>query len=507
MNEEKIGFIGRGVRGYARRICFLVGAVVLLFGRDQVKAAEGSTASSLVWNGNFATDSQAKGWPDGWGSKPNKPGKTWESEGGNHFIRLVSQQAGQLQVLYREVKLKPGAVKGLDVSMRYRTSGVMAGPKPSEDAHALVLFWDKAGNLLHPTSEPLSFSSGSASWSEVTQQIFVPEESTRMCVIMGLFYASGGTVDIGDISCVPLDEASSQKLAARLPPPAPEPESWVDNGTFEKARAAEDWPEGWGDPKPGMSWEQEDGKHFVRLVSQKPHESLMIEQKVPIKQGAEGIEVVIRFRATGIEHGDHEWFDARTIVHFLDAQGQQVADEGKNLDTIFTHKPAPTGWIDRAHFLLVPKDAAQLQLRAGLFQANAGTVDLAEFRVTPVSDADTELSKIAEAAYRSWKDDADAELDRRAEAEIEAQLAATGNLVPNGSFNLATKTPGWPDGWGGPVPGLSWEKESDVSFMRLTAQTPPKVVMLYKMIILKSGLKGVDVSLRYRLSGLVKGSR
>jgi hypothetical protein len=463
-------------------------------------------AASLVTNGDFQADSKAVGWPDGWGSKGETNGKTWESEEGRHFMRLVSQQPGQLQVLYREIKLKPGQIKGITVTIRYRTEGVKADGKPSDNARAVLLFSNKAGSLLDPPPAPMEFLAHSTGWREVTKEIPIPETAARMTLMMGLFDASAGTVDIADVTCTPLDDAPAASLVPTLPTAAPAPLSWITNDEFAIPDTTGNWPQDWGKPALGMSWPQEDGKHFVRIVSQTPGVSLMMKRDLPLPGGVHGIELLIRFRATGIEHGDHEWFDARTIVHFLDANGQQVANEGKNLDVVFTHKPASTGWVDLSHFLTVPESATKLELSSGLFQVKAGTVDLAEIRVIPLSEADTDLLQTAGAAYISWKGDINAEMDNKAEAQIEAQLAATHNLVPNGSFELATKNPAWPDGWGnGPLPSLNWEKENGKRFMRLTAQNPPSVVMLYKMVLLNSGLKGVDLSLRYRLSGFVKG--
>jgi hypothetical protein len=78
---------------------------------------------SLIPNGDFQADTAHRGWPDGWGSKPTESGKSWEQEGARHFIRVVSSQPGRLEVLYREVNLKPGKVKGINLKIRYRATG------------------------------------------------------------------------------------------------------------------------------------------------------------------------------------------------------------------------------------------------------------------------------------------------------------------------------------------------------------------------------------------------
>ncbi len=411
-------------------------------------------------------------------------------------------------MLYREIRLKPGEVRGIDFSVRYRLSEFVAGEKPDGQAQGRILFFDKAGNLLDPKAAPLVFSAKATDWTEVAEKVLVPETATRMSVIVGLVRANARTLDISRISAQPLGEAEIKEALAHPPKPPPAPAQWVSNGDFQKANAAKDWPEGWGEPQPGMSWQTENDAHFLRITSQEPGKSVMLARTIPLQESSRGITLRIRSRTSGVEHGEHEWFDARTIVHFLGQDGKQVPNEGRDLDTVFTHKPAPTDWIDRARFLSVPEGATQVQVRAGLFLSKAGTVDLAEIQVYPVSEADAGLMQLSSAAYHSWKNDEDAASDRKAIGQAQALLAATGNLVPNGSFTQVTKNPAWPDNWGDkPAPGITWEKEQGQSFLRLTAAHPPRTVMLYKMVILPPEIKEVEVTFRYRVTGLVQGDK
>jgi len=461
-----------------------------------------SPAPNLIPNGDFDKDVKGIGWPDGWGSPNPGSGKSWETENGRRFLRLASQQPGQVQMLYREIKLKPGEVGDLNIAVRYRTAGVKPGKKAGDDARLLVLFRDKTGALLDSDFSPILLSATSQ-WTEAREQAGVPPTASRMIVLAGLVRAEAGTVDLASIACIP--SAAAAKQAA---PEGPLPASLLTNGDFKKADAGGTWPDGWGKALPGMSWEQEGKARFVRLVSRKPGESLMLSRGVPLPPGLHGIVLTIRFRTSGVEHGLHEWFDARTIVHFMGSDGQPLPLRNGSLDFVFTHKPAPTPWLERAQFLPVPEGAVQLQLRPGLFQAAAGTLDLAEIRVTPLSDARTDLLDIADAAYGAWKGDQNADQDRKAVAEVEARLAATGNLAPNGSFEAVSGNPSWPDDWGRiPPPGVSWEREKGKPFIRLVSQDPEKVVLLYKMVLLPPGLRGVELSLRYRTAGVTPGNQ
>ena len=421
-------------------------------------------------------------------------------------MRLVSQGPGKLQALYRAVKLTPGKLRAMNVTIRYRVRAMKAGAKPTEGARAVSVFRDASGRLLDAPNPLLRFSSKAEGWQEVSAPVIVPENASKWILMAGLFEASG-TVDIGEIQAIPLDEAATNALLANAPGKSQPADSWLPNGDFSRADPEGNWPADWGKPAPGMSWENEDGKRFVRLVTQEPEKSVMLYKTVPVKSGAKGIELTIRFRTDGVRHGEHEWFDARTIVHFLGSDGKPLANEGGGLDMVFTHKPEPSGWMERVRSYVVPDGAKELQLMCGLFKARAGTVDVAGIQVTPMSDANAELEQLAGAAYRIWKQDEDAAADRRVGYQIDGRLKATGNLIPNGGFETIGKD-GGAESWGkGNDDGsLSLQEENGEHFMRLVSNDPQKLRMLYRMVPLKSGSKAIEVKFRYRTTDIVKGT-
>jgi len=462
--------------------------------------ADPSAAADLLPNPDFSLPGNDPAWPDGWGSRPTDP-KQWVAESGAHYVHLELPAPGKLEMLYREIKLKPGEIKGLALTVRTRAAE--AGPG---DGRLLLVFLDQADRLLSGSAGPLVFPAGKG-WADSSEKIQVPEGAAHLTVMAGLPGTAAGAVDIALLSCIPLDsDAAAQLPSPPVPPPMASP--LLSNGDFEDADATGKWPADWSAPEPGMSWETEEGKHFVRLISQHPGETLMLNRTVPLPDGLRGLELAVHWRATGVQHGEHEWFDTRTIVHFLDRDGNILPNSGSSLDLIFTHKPAPTGWIEHAQFLAVPAGAAQLQLRPGFFQAAAGTLDLASVAVIPLDNGQASLLEMAGESYGAWKGDQNAEMERRMDGKIAAQLAATGNLMPNGNFTEATHDSAWPDGWGnGPSDGVSWGNDSGKRFIRLTANDPEKVQMLYKMVVLPLGLKAIDISFRYRTAGVVKGEQ
>lgn len=466
--------------------------------------AQQAAPASLFPNGDFAQASASGDWPEGWGTRTPGNGVTWETDGGRRFMRLVSQRPGELQTLYRSVNLTPGKVRAIKVSVRYRASGVKPGARPDDDARALVAFQDATGRPLDTHLTPLLLAP-SAGWTDVSGQTLVPGDASRCILVAGLVHAAAGTVDVAEIDAVPLPDAEAATLAAAAPKPEAPPASWVSNDDFSRPDADGKWPADWGKPAPGMSWETEGGTHFVRVVQQEPGKALMLSKTVPLQPGVKGIELLIRWRAEGVEHGEHEWFDARTIVHFLTADGQTLNAPGG--DVVFTHKPAATGWKEGVSSYMVPEGATALQLMPGLFKVRAGTLDLAIIRVTPMKDATTELESITRAAYGVWKGDEDQAHDRRTGEEIDAQLAKTGNLVPNGGFEDVDAA-GNPVAWGKQqAEGITWQEEKGDHFMRLVSQDPKKARMLYRMIPLKLGIKGIEVTVRYRTDGIVKGDQ
>ncbi|MGB8354090.1 MAG: glycoside hydrolase family 5 protein [Chthoniobacteraceae bacterium] len=173
--------------------------------------------------------------------------------------------------------------------------------------------------------------------------------------------------------------ADNVSLQAQSPGP-----SLLSNGNFQSAVKDPGWPDDWGKAK-GVSWETEKGKHFLRLVSQEPGVMLMAYREMAIPRGVKGLEISIRYRTANLKPGAQTWFDARTIFHLLDAKRQPVMPEPKVI--VFSGKAAD--WTDVNIRSVLPPEATTLVLMPSLFQVASGTLDLAEIRVTAMSDSDT----------------------------------------------------------------------------------------------------------------------
>jgi hypothetical protein len=135
---------------------------------------------SLLGNGDLEKPNGRGEWPEGWGSYAAGNGITWEVENGKHFLRLVVQSPGQLQMLAPSVKLTPDKAKSVQVTIRYRSARVVMGDQPSSAATVLFAFMDKAGRLLDSDARPLALLSNVPYWTDASEQMTVPQGTTRL---------------------------------------------------------------------------------------------------------------------------------------------------------------------------------------------------------------------------------------------------------------------------------------------------------------------------------------
>jgi len=205
----------------------------------------------------------------------------------------------------------------------------------------------------------------------------------------------------GGEMAAPAATPATPKAPAATPAPAPvtsaapaaKGPSLLSNGDFQTATKDPAWPDGWGKGD-GITWETEGGKHFLRLVQKTPGKMLMAYREMAIPAGTKGLVITIRYRTANVKSGAQPWFDARAIFHFIDASRQPVKPDPKAI--IFSKKAAT--WTEGSAKCVVPPEAKTLQLMPALFQAEAGTLDLAEVYVGAMSESDAAAITAAAAA-------------------------------------------------------------------------------------------------------------
>jgi endoglucanase len=162
--------------------------------------ASAPAAGSLVSNGDFALATKDPTWPDDW-SKGK--GITWETEGSTHFLRVVAQQPGQHLMVYREVPI-PTGVKNLQITIKYRTSGIVVGSQNWMDARGIFHFIDDSRKNVVPEPHVLDFSKDADAWTVASESCSVPDGATKLVLMPSLFKVQAGTLDLAEITVTPV---------------------------------------------------------------------------------------------------------------------------------------------------------------------------------------------------------------------------------------------------------------------------------------------------------------
>jgi hypothetical protein len=254
----------------------------------------------------------------------------------------------------------------------------------------------------------------------------------------------------------PLDTAPGVSPTPTPPPPAASPAppsaptadegaSLLSDPTFDQNTKSPDWPDDWGRGA-GISWESENGSHFLRLVQQTPGKMQMAYREMRIPEGTKALKITIRYRTAGVVHGAQSYMDSRAIFHFLDAARQQVKPEPK----VIGLSTKASAWTEGSTSCVVPPEAKTLVLMPALFMAKAGTLDLAEVRVNALTDAAADALAAADAAKAKKDADQQAILAQElAKPSITPELKVAGNKLVTAAGKEV-----WLQGVN--VPELSW---------------------------------------------------
>jgi endoglucanase len=353
----------------------------------------------LVPNGDFETANKDDNWPDGWPKL--KAGGSWEEEEGNRFLRLQCTEPGAMVMMYREIHL-PENVDAIELTFRQRITDLKLGENVWFDARIMMEFMDGAREKVSP-GPPVPYTrKDTAGWENKSVRFLVPEGATILKFMPALFNVKSGTWDLDDIEIRAIDPApikaaaeeaavaKAEKLAndtakrrAKAAAVLEKNGTLIGNGDFETPNKKNDFAQWWGSPSDKTSWPEEDGNRFLRLVSTKPGELVMVYRTYDIPGGVEAMELSWRQRVTGLKKGEQPWFDARFMFDFLDASGEKLAG-----------KPGPSytqrdtdGWVDRSKSFLVPEEAVTLVMMPCLFQVKAGTFDIDDLKLVPIDPA------------------------------------------------------------------------------------------------------------------------
>src|SRR5262249_13872368 len=94
-------------RKMTNRFIPLIALVAFFVAADQEAALSADKpAVAILSNGDFQTDADGDGVPDGWASP--KGGVSYPTEGTNRFMRLASPKPDEMVITYRQVRIPKG---------------------------------------------------------------------------------------------------------------------------------------------------------------------------------------------------------------------------------------------------------------------------------------------------------------------------------------------------------------------------------------------------------------
>ncbi len=167
--------------------------------------------------------------------------------------------------------------------------------------------------------------------------------------------------------------------------------SIVPNGGFEQPNKDNSWPAKWGKPKTGGTWETEGGNRFLRLTQQNPGDTILMCQLFPIPPGIQALTLTWRQRLTDVKQGKLMWNDARIMLEFKDAAGNNMPGKPGPPNA----KGSTSGWVEKSASFLVPEGAKTLVFMPTIFQAKSGTFDLDDIALVPTDPAPIEAARLA----------------------------------------------------------------------------------------------------------------
>jgi hypothetical protein len=146
----------------------------------------------------------------------------------------------------------------------------------------------------------------------------------------------------------------------------------IPNGDFENGSTS--WAVG-----NGVTVEEEDGNHFLRIQSPEPNTQVQAHRKVAIPAGTQKVKVSFRTRYENIVPGEANWHVGSLVMHFRDSSGAIVKPDPKP----FPFKGKSNGWIEKDVELDVPEGAVELEFLLALFRVQQGTIDFDDIVVLP----------------------------------------------------------------------------------------------------------------------------
>jgi endoglucanase len=172
--------------------------------RDAGVAKNTSVDGSYFPNGNFQTDADGDGAPDGWGKQKEGGSISYQMEGDNRFLRITATEPFKMVLMYKPVTL-PSTAKAVEISWKQRTSNLKAGKQNFHDARIMSDFIDSRFKKVAGGPVLGSTKGNSDGWVEKSKSVLVPAGAEAIALMPALFMVESGTFDLDDFAIKAVD--------------------------------------------------------------------------------------------------------------------------------------------------------------------------------------------------------------------------------------------------------------------------------------------------------------
>lgn len=396
----------------------------------------------IISNGDFQSDADADGAPDGWGAA--KGPISFQSEGDNRFARITSQKLGQMALIYRLIPI-PENTKALELTYKQRVSDLKPGEQAWFDARIMMEWKDAEGKKMKDAPAPPYTRKNTGGWVEKAKSFLVPEGAKTLEFMPALFQVVSGTFDVDDFVLKPTDPAplevaakeyaekkaqqnlkNAEKRDAKIAQNIAADGSLLPNGDLQADVDADGTPDKWSKPKEGSgtSYETEGENRFLRLTSPEAFKMVLFYRPVDLPTDAKAIEFTWKQRISNLKPGKQNFHDARIMMDFIDSNFKKV----KGGPVAASAKKNTEGWVEKSSRFLVPEGAAGVALMPTLFMVESGTYDLDNFSLKT-----TDAAALLVAQEEGAKDQARINIPVEAPnpAKFPSQLRVVGNKILN----------------------------------------------------------------------------
>lgn len=157
--------------------------------------------------------------------------------------------------------------------------------------------------------------------------------------------------------------------------------SLLSNGDFALATKDPAWPDDWR-RSPGISRKTEKGSPFLHFEVAEPGKTTRLFRSLSLAPEVKALQIAFRYRAENLQGGLKKGEAAGLFLHFYDAVKIEVLPAPEPI--LITKDVSP--WTEARTRLRVPAGAATLEMQFGLFQGEAGVLDLAQIDATAISE-------------------------------------------------------------------------------------------------------------------------